>query len=268
MIKKFKKIALIAFSISITVGVLGCGGGGGGGGDVSATLPWSALSKPAGMTSPSLQGTLTGGDGSIALLLPPLSPDVNNAKLWVISSTNNSSTKDSLTVLTASALNNSTMSAKGRRYDLRSNFGATSTSVDLQGTLNPNTTLGTLSFNNSTVYSFTDNLNRGALLRNMRRNWKGLAEGGLQHELYLTINPDGYVTGYTTQNHNFTGQLIARNDFPSYQVTLNGDHRGKKIQIDAIALLTENFTQMQLLWVLTDMETGATSGASYLLDVQ
>lgn len=270
MIKKIKKIALTAFSISITVGLLGCGGGGGGGGGsspdaTSPTLSWSSLTKPVGMTSPSLQGTLNqiGGDRSTALLLPPLSPDVSNAKLWVISSTG-----DALTILTANAVNSTTVSATGRQYDLRSNFGATSTSVDLLGTVNPSTNPASLSFNNSTVYSFADNLNRAALQLNMQGTWRGVASGSVQHEINLTVDEAGYATGNTTLGHVMTGSLIARSDITSYQVNLRGTRQTQRFSIDGVALITQSNSELQLLWELTDLDTGTTSAASYRLTRQ
>jgi hypothetical protein len=261
MIKKIKRIALTAFSMVLTVGVLGCGGGGGGA--VSSSLPWSSLIKPAGMTSPSLQGSLTQTGGDTGLLLPPLSPDLSNAKLWVISSTG-----DALTVLTATAVNSSGISAKGRRYDLRSNFGATSTPVDLQGTINTNTSLGSLSFNNSTLYSFADNLNRPALQLNMRGTWRGQAAGSVPHEINLIVDEAGVATGNTTLGHVLSGYFIARSDITTYQVSLRGSRQSQRFSIDGISLITQSNTELQLLWEMTDLDTGATSAASYRLTRQ
>ncbi len=269
MIKKIKRVALIGFSTALTVGVLGCGGGGGGGGSndaANSALTWSSLTKPAGMESSSLQGSLTqiGGDRSNALLLPPLSPDVINAKLWVISSTG-----DTLTILKTNALSSSTVSAKGRQYDLRSNLGATSVPVDLQGSINPNTNPASLSFNNSTVYSFADNLNRPALQLNMRGSWRGATTGTVPHEINLTVDEAGYVTtGNTTLGHVLTGSLIARSDIASYQVNLRGTRESQKFLIDGIALITQSNSELQLLWELTDLDTGITSAASYRLTRQ
>jgi hypothetical protein len=263
MIKKMKKIALTAFSTVLTAGILGCGGGGGGA--VGTTLAWSSLIKPVLMASPSLQGSMTqiGGDRSTALLLPPLAPDVRNAKLWVINSTG-----DTLTVLTANALNSETISAKGRRYDLQSNFGATSTPVDLQGTINPNINPASLSLNNSTVYSFADNLNRPALQLNMG-TWQGRAEGSVPHLINLTIDAAGFVsTGNTTLGHVLTGSLIARSDIAAYQVNLRGTRQSQQFLIDGVALITDNNSKLQLFWELTDLDTGTTSAASYLLTRQ
>jgi hypothetical protein len=264
MIKQFKKFALTAFATVMTVGVLGCGGGGGAAG-AGTTLSWSSLVKPGEMTSASLQGRLNqiGGDRSTALLLPPLSPDVNNAKLWVVSSTG-----DALTILTTKALSSNTVSAKGRQYDLRSNFGATSTLVDLQGSINPNTNPASLSFNNSTVYSFSDNLNRPALQRNMWGTWRGVAAGSVPHEINLTVDEAGYATGNTTLGHVLTGSLIARGDITSYQVNLRGTRESQRFSIDGISLITQSNSELQLLWELTDLDTGITSAASYRLERQ
>lgn len=264
MIKKIKKIALTACSLAITVGVLGCGGGGGNDAP-STTLSWASLTKPVGMASPSLQGSLDqiGGDRSSALLLPPLSPDISNAKLWVISSTG-----DALTILTTNAVNSTTVSAKGRQYDLRSNFGATSSSVDLQGTINSNISPASLSFNNATVYSFADNLNRPALQLNMRGTWRGVAAGSVQHEINLTVDEAGYATGNTTLGHVLTGSLTARGDITAYQVNLRGTRQTQRFSIDGVALITQNNSELQLLWELTDLDNGTTSAASYRLTRQ
>ena len=268
MIKKIKRTALTAFSTVLIVGVLGCGGGGGSGAQgasAGTTLSWSSLVKPGDMTSPSLQGTLSqiGGDRSTALLLPPLSPDVNNAKLWVISSTG-----DALTILKTNSLSSNTVSAKGRQYDLRSNFGATSTLVDLQGSINSNTNPASLSFNNSSVYSFADNLNRPALQLNMRGIWRGATTGTVPHEINLTVDEAGYATGNTTLGHVFTGSLIARSDITSYQVNFRGTRESQKFSIDGVALITQSNSELQLLWELTDLDTGTTSAASYRLTRQ
>lgn len=267
MISKIKKIALVTFSTVLTAGILGCGGGGDSpaAGPGSSTLSWSSLVKSELMTSSTLQGSLNqiGGDRSTALLLPPLSPDVNNAKLWIVSSTG-----DALTILTSNAVNSNTVSAVGRQYDLRSNFGATSTQLNLQGTVNTNTNPASLSFNNSTVYSFADNLSRPALQLNMRGTWRGIAAGSVQHEIILTVDEAGFASGSTTLGHVLTGSLMARSDIASYQVNLRGTRETQRFLIDGIALITQSNSELQLLWELTDLDTGTTSAASYRLTRQ
>jgi hypothetical protein len=266
MIKKIKKTTLIALSVAFTFGILGCGGGGGGSdGAVPSAINWAVAQKPTDWSSPTLQGFLkqVGGDRE-ALLVPPMSPDNSNASLWVISPL-----EKSLVVLTVNAINASTLKATGRQYDLSSNFGSTSIAVDLEGSINTNTNPASLIFTNSTVYSFEDNLQLAALQLNLRGDWKGVATGELGHEISLSIDEAGIITkGETTQGHIFSGQILARNDIRAYQVKMRAIRGNKRFSINGVSLIVESNSRLNLMWVLTDLDTGETSAASYSLTRQ
>lgn len=189
--------ALLATALAATLSA--CGGGGGGDDD-----PLIAQGRYT---------TATGVSPAYTVLVVPASAGAHQA--WAVSSTG-----DRLAKLSLSAAN----AVTGKRYNLSADpitpeavtgtatlaGPASSASLSLPG-------LSTLPAT-ATVVSRTDRLTEAATLATVAGSWSGSFDAGARTATW-TISGAGVLSGFSTTGCTYTGNLVARNDAPVFDVS-------------------------------------------------